>query len=66
MGNSTVPLTCPTCKKEFQQELTKIKPGTFVKCPFCKASIKLLGDDPQKEIDKKIKNLFSGLRMWFF
>ncbi len=52
-------MSCPKCKRNLGLSLGDIKPG-LIKCPHCRASIRLKGDNVSKEV-QEFDNLLKSL-----
>jgi hypothetical protein len=62
MSEDVFEVDCPNCRTKMKLKIQELKPGRIRRCPGCGESIRFEGTDPQKEIDKIMKNIRKGIK----
>jgi DNA-directed RNA polymerase subunit RPC12/RpoP len=57
IDSQAITLTCPTCKKKFDEKIGRLKKNPTLTCPGCKGAIQIKADELRRATDTVQKSL---------
>ncbi len=70
MQKLEVDVPCPDCKRPIRKRVEEMRPGMSMRCPYCRAYIRFMGDDGGKvqrwmdDLARNVTGIRGSIKLW--